>query len=140
MRVSILALQENETKYNATVLLDHETSYDDDAMHHAIDWDWNRNSSHIGLIEVTSMSPNPAHLRDKVGRARDDDSDMKRLYYLLRIIRNPTTTIFHRSSTHTTIVRNLYNGILRLGLQQKEIHLPLVALMHLLRQTRQAVR
>ncbi len=135
----MMALHENETKYNATALLDHEMGYDD-AIHYALHWDWNRNSSnssHTGLIEVPSTSDNPAHLRDKVGRARDDDSDMKRLYYLLRI-RNPTT-LFHRSSAHK-IARDLYNGILRLGLQQEEIHPPLAALMRLLRQTRQAVR
>ncbi len=70
----MMALHENETKYNVMDLLDHEMGYDD-TMHHTLDWDWDRNSSHTGLIEAPLMSDNPEYLRDEVGSARGANSD-----------------------------------------------------------------
>ncbi len=70
----MMALHENETKYKVMALLDHEMGYDD-TMHHTFDWDWDRNSSHTGLIEEPLTSDNPAYLRDKVCRTRGDNSD-----------------------------------------------------------------
>ncbi len=131
----MMILNEDEMKYNAMALLDDETGYDN-AMENPFYWDWDRNSSHTGLIEAPSTGDNSTHLRDKVRRARGDDYDIKRLNYLLRIL-NPTT-LFHRTYVHK-ITRELYNGIVRLGLQQKEKQ-SLVALLRLPRQTSQAVR
>eukprot|EP01084_Bolivina_argentea_P209237 356453_1 len=72
----MMALHENETKYNVMDLLDHEMGYDD-TMHHTLDWDWDRNSSHTGLIEAPLMSDNPEYLRDEIICSQDNTGPLQ---------------------------------------------------------------